>query len=270
MPKGNSGGRRSTYISGPLGRLYGALGFSPNKDGVPANPSKAAATQALNAAMSKGDYDGNGNQDLIKYQQQSDDKTGSFLSSVWKNTDFANYQDGYTYRDNSLQKLVLRLGLNDAPTVLSDKDFKDYVSRTGAPVLYRGFQRTEAMDRTESAKYNHVGNGIYGDGHYMSTSKATAQTYGGGAGLNMQMALSPNARVVNLSEVRRAIQNASQNLQRSLSYSGSQGSRSYGGNNGEAQMALKMGYNVVHVDTYGGDYYYAITRDALVINKKRF
>ena len=33
-------------------------------------------------------------------------------------------------------------------------------------------------------------------------------------------------------------------------------------------MALKMGYNVVHVDSYSGSYYYALTRDALVVSKK--
>lgn len=223
-----------------------------------------AATPA--GADDVGDYTDEGNPALVKYQGQTDDKTGRFLAKVWNDTDLAAEDDGYGFYDNSYQKLVLNLGLNKGPTALSEGEFNQYVQQTGAPVFYRGWSSRNSADRLINAPKTHTGTGIYGDGIYMTTDKATAASYGSAA--VTKMALSPVARTVNLSTVRAEIQRRSPNLQTSLQRAGASGQRSYSPNMGEAQMALKMGYNVVRVDSYGGSYYFALTRDALVVSKK--
>ena len=217
-------------------------------------------------SVDAGDYDDNGNPALVKYQGQEDDKTARFLAKVWHDTDLSAEDDGYGFYDNSYQKLVLSLGLNKPPTVLSETDFNTYVTQTGAQVFYRGWGSRNSADRLINASKTHTGTGIYGDGIYMTTNKGTASSYGSAA--VTKMALSPAARTVNLSTVRARIQRSSQALQTGLQRAGSVGQRSYGFNVGEAQMALKMGYNVVRIDTYGGTYYYALTRDALVVSSK--
>lgn len=213
-----------------------------------------------------GDYTDDGNPALVKYQGQEDDKTARFLAKVWNDTDLAAEDDGYGFYDNSYQKLALSLGLNKGPTVLSEGDFNQYVQQTNAQVFYRGWSSRNSADRLLNAPKTHTGTGLYGDGIYMTTDKGTAASYGSAAVTTL--ALSPTARVVNLSTVRARIQQSSQRLQTGLNRAGSVGQRSYGANNGEAQMALKMGYNVVRIDTHGGSYYYALTRDALVVSKK--
>ena len=99
---------------------------------------------------------------------------------------------------------------------------------------------------------------MYGEGYYFG-SHATASGYG-----NVQTvgALSPKARVVDLDKVRQAISNQSSRTQAAFSHSGRTGS-TFSNNQGEAQMALKMGYNVIRTDWS----YVVLTRDALVIKK---
>lgn len=226
---------------------------------------KQMQQQTAAGANDPGDYTDDGNPALVKYQGQEDDKTARFLAKVWNDTDLAAEDDGHGFYDNSYQKLVLSLGLNKKPTVLDDADFDQYVQQTGAQVFYRGWSSRNSANRLLSAEKTHTGTGIYGDGIYMTTVRTSAMGYGSAA--VTKMALSPTARVVNLSTVRAEIAKRSPNLQTGLSRAGSAGQRSYGPNDGEAQMALKMGYNAIHVDSYSGSYYCVLTRDALVVNK---
>ena len=73
-------------------------------------------------------------------------------------------------------------------------------------------------------------------------------------------ALSPNARVVDESAVRAAI--ARSGASGAFHRSGVTNS-SYMNNEGQAQMALKMGYNVIRT----GWCYVVLTRDAVVTRK---
>lgn len=212
-------------------------------------------------------YDDNGNPDLLKYQGQDDDKTANFLASTDRTVDFSQYDDGYQYHDIPLNRLLLRMGVNKGPTVLSDSDFNKYVQQTGQDVVYRGWSGQPAVDRFMNATHNHVGNGRYGDGYYFSPDLSTAKAYAGYGSNNItKMALSPNARVIKYSDLKAAMLKMSNKLQSSLHKTGTKGSgRTYGSNVGEAQAALKLGYNVVDV---GGGYLYAITGDAFVVSKK--
>lgn len=83
------------------------------------------------------------------------------------------------------------------------------------------------------------------------------------------MMLSPKASVVDYNALVKSMPSTATKLGRSLAYAGSRGQRSYGNNEGEAQWALKMGYNVIKVDNgRSTPYYYALTRDAFIVSSK--
>ena len=86
----------------------------------------------------------------------------------------------------------------------------------------------------------------------------------GYGGKGTKAVLSPNARVVSLDKVNQAISNSSSQFQSSLIKAGSNGARSYGSNIGQAQMALKMGYNTIDA----GWAVIPLTRDAIVMSNK--
>ena len=256
MAKGNRGGRRggaSSPINASL--VGGANGYNIND-----------MIATYNGAV--GDYDGNGNPALKQWQQMSDDDIGHYLHTI-ANTDLSQYDDGYNFYDNSFQKFVLANNLNDKMMVMDDADFNNYVKATNQQVFYRGWSGKQASDRLANAKNYHSGNGIYGDGIYMAKgSESTARSYGSYVNA---YALSPNARVVDHSQVAAKINTLSRKNKKALSYAGGtrDNNRSYGTNSGESQMALKMGYNVIRVDRGSGTYYVALTRDALVQRKSK-
>ena len=171
------------------------------------------------------------------------------------------------------------MGLNKGPQVLSEADFDQYVQQTGAEVKYRGVSGTEAADRFMNATNNHVGNGVYGDGHYFTNDYSTADRYGRKAARQkgnspssrvvLRMALSPKARVIDYGALQTAMRRAGAKLSTALNRAGSAGTRTYGPNEGEAQFAMRMGYNVIQVAGGQGSYEYALTRDAFVVSKKR-
>ena len=235
--------------------------------------------QTLLQSNAPGGYDNNGNQALIKYQNQEDDKTARYLAKVHRDTDMNQIQqqtnDPYGFYDNDFQRLVLQLGLNDKPQVMSAREFNAYVKSTGAEVLYRGVSGQDVITRFTDSPNNHVGNGVYGDGNYFAPDKATATRYArqaarmsgkGGAGTVMTAALSPNAKVVDYYTVEREIKRHNARLQASLKHAGSAGTRTYSSNIGISQMALKMGYNVVRRSGFAD---IVLTRDAVVVKKGR-
>ena len=219
----------------------------------------------LTANQMQNDYTDNGNPALIKWQGQEESKASRFLAKVDNTTDLATIQastnDNWQFYDNPQQKLILNMGLNKPATILSEKDFNNYVQQTGATVLYRGWSGQNAIDRFKNSQNSHIGNGRKGDGYYFSSDKGTAMSYGG---KGTKAALSPNARVVSLDKVNQAISNSSSEFQSALRKAGSNGTRSYGSNKGQAQMALKMGYNAIDA----GWAIVALTRDAIVMSNK--
>ena len=252
MPKGNRGGRRGTSSGGVS--LSSLLKQAKNRTGG------GGSIDWENGEP----YTDDNNPNLLKYQGQEDDKTANFLASTDRTIDLNDpkYADGYSYHDIPLNKLLLRLDITKGPTVLNSADFKAYCAATGQTPMYRGWSGQAAVDRFMNATHNHVGNGVYGDGYYFTPDRYTAQSYGSKV---TELALSPNARVISYSDLRAAMSKASPRLQSALSKAGNYGSgRTYGGNDGEAQFALKMGYNVVD---HGHGYLYGITADAFVIRK---
>lgn len=260
MAKGSRGGQGQSTTTGGLAsvlRLFSSQGGN-SKGRAQFGAVRVPSQQAV------GDYTDDDNPELLKWQSQTDDKAANFLAKVDKTTDLSQIQqntnDPWAFYDNPQQKLVLALGLNKPPTVLSRADFNNYVNQTGAQVIYRGWSGQNAVDRFEQSPNSHIGNGINGDGYYFAPNRGTASGYGP---VVTRAALSPTARVVDVSTVRSAIRQASPKLQSALQKAGSYGTRTYGGNNGEAQMALKMGYNCIDA----GWAIIPLTRDAVVISK---
>lgn len=214
----------------------------------------------------KAGYDNNGNPALIKYQGQEDDKTANFLAGTESKVDLNDpqYDDGYAYHNIPLNKLLLRLGVKGGPTVLSEADFNAYIRNSGQEVVYRGWSGQASADRFLNQKYNHVGNGRYGDGYYYTPDLRTAKTYG--SGVITKMALSPTAKVITRSDLQKEMAKMSPKLRGALSHAGRGGSgRTFSPNMGEAQAAIKLGFNAIDI---GGGYRFAVTADALVVSRK--
>ena len=265
--KGGRGGQGAQSGGGGGGGLSGLLAAMGGQ-GRRQNSPQRGSSLTVTADQMKNDYTDNGNPNLIKWQGQEDTKSARYLSKVDNQVDLQQIQqstgDKWSFHDLPYQRFVSDVGLNGQATVLSKSDFDQYVKQTGSTVLYRGWSGKDSSDRFKQSPNSHVGNGINGDGYYYAPSLSTAKTYGS---YGTEAALAPGARVVSIVDVRAEIARRNGTFQRSLSMAGSRGSRTYGPNQGDAQMALKMGYNVIDA----GWAVVALTRDALVVcDKRRF
>ena len=210
---------------------------------------------------STGDYNDNGNPALVKWQDQDDDtKASRYLAKLGKMQPPSQDAEGYSYHKSAFQNMVIDQNLN-APVYakLNAADFNKYVNQAGLTPIYRGWSGKSSMARFEDAAASHTGTGMYGEGYYFG-DRSTASGYSSGGAMSVA-ALSPAARVVDLDVVRSAISRSG--ISSALSKSGYTATSSYGSNMGEAQMALKMGYNVIRTDWS----YVVLTRDAVVIKK---
>ena len=209
--------------------------------------------------------------------QNYDPATGSY-GSVLDTKTGQTLSDGYGFYEGDYQNFTLSLGLNAKPTVLPDAQFNAMVKQHGLQVVYRGDTGAAQIDRFMNSNLSHTGVGSYGDGFYFSDDKSTANSYAaskavraGGQrsdGRILKMALSPNARIIAYDDLRTEMAKAGIKLQSALSKQGRSASASYL-NDGEAQYALKLGYNVVAGCGYrSSDYHFALTRDAFIVSDK--
>lgn len=247
---------------GGFGSLQGLIGAMQKVQGE--NTGAGAAGNAFHAGEGNQnpDYTDNGNPELVKWQQQTDEaKMARYLAKLGKEQTPAQDAEGYAYHQSPFQNMVISQGLN-APVFakLSAKDFDTYCQQNGLTPIYRGWDGgPSSKARFENAAMSHTGTGMYGEGYYFG-SNSTANTYSSGA--MTVAALSPNARIVDLSKVQAELSKLGGNAQSAFRKSG-QTSSAYRNNSGEAQMALKMGYNVIRTDWC----YCILTRDAVVIRK---
>ena len=255
MVKSNRGGRRGASNYGGHGSLTGLISAMQQ--------SQASSTGYVGGfhageGNNTPDYNNYGNPATVKYQSQTDPaKTGRYLARLGKQATPAQDAEGYGYYQSAFQNMVIDQNLN-APVYakLGRNEFAKYCQQNGLEPIYRGWSGDASKARFENAAASHTGAGMYGEGFYFG-DKQTASNYGS---TMTQAALSPMARVVDLSTVRDAIAKSGYSTQ--LAYSGKTSS-GFGNNQGEAQMALKMGYNVIRT----GWSYVVLTRDAVVIRK---
>ena len=247
---------------GGFGTLQGLIGAMQKVQGE--NTGAGAGGNVFHAGEGNQnpDYNDNGNPELVKWQQQSDeDKMARYLAKLGKQQTPAQDAEGYAYHQSPFQNMVLAQGLN-APVFakLSAADFATYCAQNGLTPIYRGWDGGPSSKmRFENAQTSHTGTGMYGEGYYFGNQN-TASGYSGGA--MTVAALSPNARVVDVNTVRNELSKLGGKAQSAFQKSGHTPSP-YQDNIGEAQMALKMGYNVIRTDWC----YCILTRDAVVIRK---
>ena len=248
---------------GGFGSLQGLIGAMQKVQGD--NQGTGAGGNIFHAGEGNqnNDFTDNGNPELVKWQQQSDeDKMARYLAKIGKQQTPAQDAEGYAYYQSAFQNMVMAQNLN-APVFakLSASDFATYCQQNGLTPIYRGWQGgASSKSRFENAKMSHTGTGMYGEGFYFG-SQSTASGYSGGA--TTVAALSPNARVVDLNTVRNAISGLGSKAQSAFNKSGHVPNSQFAPNHGEAQMALKLGYNVIRTDWS----YVVLTRDAVVIRK---
>lgn len=209
------------------------------------------------------DYNDNGNPALVKWQNQTDeDKSAAYLAKLGKAQTPAVDAEGYAYYQSPFQNMVIDMGLN-APVFakLSPADFQAYCAANNLTPIYRGWEGGAASkDRFENASMSHTGAGMYGEGYYFG-SHSTGAGYAKGA-LSVA-ALSPKARVVDLNSVRGEIAKLGDKAKKAFKHSGYVPGSKFKPNLGDAQMALKMGFNVIRTDWS----YVVLTRDAVVVQK---
>ena len=248
---------------GGFGSLQGLIGAMQRVQGENMGTGNGGNLFNAGEGNSNPDYTDNGNPALVKWQQQNDeDKMARYLAKLGKAATPAQDAEGYAYYQSPFQNMVIDQGLN-APVFakLSASDFAKYVQQNGLTPIYRGWQGgASSKARFEDAQMSHTGTGMYGEGFYFG-SQSTASSYSGGA--VTVAALSPNARVVDLNTVRSALSGLGSRAQSAFSHSGYIAGSQFSSNSGEAQMALKMGYNVIRTDWS----YVVLTRDAVVVRK---
>ncbi len=254
---------------GVLNRGFQGIAGSRNK--LPGNGLNSSLGR-LDGVYQPG-YDNNGNPQVVKWQGQEEDKAARYLAKVHNGVDYNNYVDGYGFYEGDYQKFSLSLGMNDKPTIIPDKQFDQMVRQNNLQVVYRGEAGQGQVDRFMNADYSHTGVGSFGDGFYFSDDKGTANGYasmkGGAGGRVLKMALSPNARVITYSDLQNAMAKAGAKMQSALRRQGQSATGASYWNSGEAQFALKLGYNVISDCGYNGsDYHYALTRDAFIVSDK--
>ncbi len=181
------------------------------------------------------DYTG-GSARLVRFQQSEDPE--KFLRDMSGGTGSSG-EDGY-------QRLLEETGLNRAPTTLREEDFDRFVKMSGATVMYRGWRGKEDYDRfLQSGRFQSDASNT-GGGYQVVRDIGAARSLPGSGNTVTRMVLNPDARVISYSRVARAVQSGGSRLS-------------------NAQMALKMGYNVIRM---GDGRYVGLTSDAFIISRK--
>lgn len=213
-------------------------------------------------------------------EQQTQEQTNTAYDNFrnMDTTNAGNYVDSLGYSDNPalnqsnrLQTLTDTLGLHDKPRVMDDASF-DATAKTDAldgVVLHRGIGYQSDDRVLNSIKYGDLtyqGDGIHGNGTYLTTKKSYARQYAGLDAKNTSFSAyidKNRARVITESSLRAKFAALPATVQRQFSH--------YDSEDGISMFALHQGYNVISVPggnghkSYNGDFYVPLTRDVLVI-----
>ena len=132
-----------------------------------------------------------GNKKLDEYRNMSNEEINQLSSKLFSQKSSEIFNEGLN-GDSEYQKLVRELGLNDKPTVLSEKEFNAKLGDN--TTIYRGVKGTTkwdgqdyVVDRSgkdiiDNMKYSdktYIGSGIYGDGIYFTDSFSASRKYAG-------------------------------------------------------------------------------------------
>lgn len=192
-----------------------------------------------------------GNNKLQQVQNMSDEEFAGYLDSIKEN------KLDSSYANIDLQRMILDCGINDKPTVVSSEQFDAYLKQNpNAEVFYRGVKPHSSItaegiqDQMRYSDTTHVGGGIYGDGLYFTTKAYEAAfNYAGfvkgdeKGGAVSRMMLKPNAKIISEDELMKKYSKLPRTLKNQLK---SAGGVSTWGNDGQSQLALKLGYQGIY------------------------
>lgn len=222
-----------------------------------------------------------GNQDLQNFRNMSEQDAANFVNNIpthsasWYTKQGMN---GY----NNLQKLVEHLNLHDKPVVLSDADYDNQMKANAlnGVELHRGLGSDPSGQYQQQFLYGdkvYEGDGIHGEGIYMTTSWKYAKFYAGSNASNETV-----TGFIDKSKASVISEDALNNAWGKLNWA----MRDKFGS--PANYAIYKGYNVVHVpggnwsksQAYGNktssnqyygkngiDFYLPLTRDVLVMRE---
>lgn len=213
-------------------------------------------------------------------EQQTQEQTNTAYDNFrgMDTTSAGNYVDSLGYsnnpdlnQSNRLQTLTDTLGLHGKPRVMDDASF-DATAKTDAldgVVLHRGigYQNDDrVLNSIKFGDLTYQGDGIHGNGTYLTTKKSYARGYAGIDAKNTSFSAyidKNRARVITESSLRAKFAALPATVQRQFSH--------YDTEDGISMFALHQGYNVISVPggngskSYNGDFYVPLTRDVLVI-----
>ena len=189
-----------------------------------------------------------------KFMNMNPDEAKEFASEC-----YLQEIDRSLNRGSHTQHMAQALGLNDKPKVVSREEFDKIAAQSPTGPVFRGVvdnlsagvSADEIVDMTVSGEITFLGNGVHSDGIYFSTSRKTAEGYGGGdKGRVMEACFSSDARIVDYETLLS---------QKSSTPIGDTGT-----------FALYSGYNAIRVKESGGEeYLIALDRSALVFCDSR-
>lgn len=199
---------------------------------------------------------------LSKIQNMPSDEFKQFMTDLIRK----EVNDDQLNKYSQYQKFVNELNLHDEPIVLDNNSFDKSIEENALDgvVLYRGVGHQNDTAVTDSIKWGskfYVGNGIYGDGMYLSNYFGTARSYGNSFEINrgeLEKSLltayidKRKARAIDVDTLRDM-------MWKEIGFI----------DEGTAPMyAMKKGYNVI-VANQGSreNYYIALTRESLVFRE---
>ena len=171
--------------------------------------------------------------------------------------------------DTALQFLVNKLDMHEPGVVLPDRDF-DKQAKTEAldgVLLYRGSSE-RAIQNIMYGDKMYIGEGIHGDGIYLSTNKGTAREYAGWSSKPDTVTMYIDKSLANVVK--------EDTLRRMLSSEPAHIRTSFRGDTGLSAYGIYKGYNVIWVpggngstpySSGGEDYYVPLTRRVLVMRE---
>lgn len=218
---------------------------------------------------------------LADVQKMDDQQLHDFLIDVDK-TDIPDFLN-----QHHLQKMVYALGMNDAPEIVSQKEFDDMTVNapfgSGAPVIYRTVNDTvvngvpltanDVCDMLTDGDTSYMGNGVHGDGLYFSSSLQGSKMYGNSSSSRTVGAvLNSKAKPIsegNLKKLYDSFVKTHPQTRKALGFAKQHGSS---WKNSLSQFALSQGYNVITYNhSYSNETYYTVLdRSVLTMTRKHY
>lgn len=113
--------------------------------------------------------------------------------------EWRSHFDNEQYGDPAIRELGIAMGADARPTVYSASSIDEFVE-AGEVEIWRGVDSPKYVTDFAEGPYN-PGSGIFGNGYYATTNRATASEYTSASGAVQRMTLKSDARVADFDEI---------------------------------------------------------------------